>query len=409
LNKTEEKEMEELLNRIRNIFKPISKKLVKNKKNLELIKKTLKLKENSLSIRFLLKVIFDENISKFQLDMSVKELEGWITELEFRISLRDKLKLTKYESYDRKIATAYYLQLISGFTDQEMKSYIDISNGKSPIDKIKGKKVSDKKFLKQFKELQKQQENYYHLDAFLEKKKIILNIEKIRIPTKLKKRAQKKIVETAQELDVYKKKLKELENKLETINNMKNTCTTCHQKMSKTYKKNQLKSIQNKIKTSKINIEVFEGILKAFQELHFASSDEQYLTYDEAKKYVNMLMIKSKKEWDEYAIMGNKLPQNIPKYPHITYRSSEENNDNQEWNSWSEWLGVKPIKKRSYEEAKKYVSKLGLKSSTEWDNYVMSGMLPADIPKHPKYHYEKEWESWTEFIRNSKSKKTKFN
>ena len=134
----------------------------------------------------------------------------------------------------------------------------------------------------------------------------------------------------------------------------------------------------------------------------FRISNESYLPYEDAKEFVKTIELKSKKEWDEYAIKRRKLPLNIPKYPDITYRSTEKN---QGWIDWADWLGVKPIKKRSYEETKKYVSKLGLKSSVEWEKYVMSGMLPADIPKYPQYHYKKDWKSWTEFIRNSKSKK----
>jgi len=104
-------------------------------------------------------------------------------------------------------------------------------------------------------------------------------------------------------------------------------------------------------------------------------------TFDEAKKFVHSLNLKSQREWRLYK---EKLPVNIPSNPHTVYEEFVDYND---------WLNVSNVKASSIKylslnEAKKYVSKLGLKGTKEWDKYCKSGKKPENIPSSPSYIYK---------------------
>ena len=53
---------------------------------------------------------------------------------------------------------------------------------------------------------------------------------------------------------------------------------------------------------------------------------------------------------------------------------------------------------RSFEEARKFVRKLGLKSQREWNQYVKSGKKPDDIPSFPPQTCREEWKSWGDWL-----------
>ncbi len=54
---------------------------------------------------------------------------------------------------------------------------------------------------------------------------------------------------------------------------------------------------------------------------------------------------------------------------------------------------------RSFEKAREFVRKLGLKNKVEWQNYVESNIKPEDIPSDPRYVYQdKGWVSWGDWL-----------
>ena len=79
----------------------------------------------------------------------------------------------------------------------------------------------------------------------------------------------------------------------------------------------------------------------------------EFLPYEEAKKVVNALGLKSQDDW--YRWSRTERPPDIPSNPSRTYKNAG-------WNGFADWLGKK---KRPaflpYEEAKKVVNALGLK------------------------------------------------
>jgi hypothetical protein len=69
--------------------------------------------------------------------------------------------------------------------------------------------------------------------------------------------------------------------------------------------------------------------------------------------------------------------------------------------SMPDWLGTKIGFNGflEYAEAEKFVRTLKLKSKSEWDRYVKSGRLPANIPRSPAMTYQGNgWKSWGEWL-----------
>jgi DNA-directed RNA polymerase subunit F len=128
---------------------------------------------------------------------------------------------------------------------------------------------------------------------------------------------------------------------------------------------------------------------------YVATFNREYLSYQEAKEFVHKLNLKTVKEWKDYCKSGKK-PDNIPFNPSSSYK-------NKGWVSMSDFLGtiLRNVKYYlSYEEAKEFVHKLGLKNAKEWYEYAKSGNKPYNIPKTPKrlYQNKNKWISWGDFL-----------
>ena len=55
---------------------------------------------------------------------------------------------------------------------------------------------------------------------------------------------------------------------------------------------------------------------------------------------------------------------------------------------------------RSFEESKKFVQSLGLKSFEAYIKWSKSGKRPEDIPSNPQRRYKKDWKGWPDFLGN---------
>lgn len=139
------------------------------------------------------------------------------------------------------------------------------------------------------------------------------------------------------------------------------------------------------------------------------TQQRKYWNYDKAKIFVNKLTLKNYTEWSKYCkglIPGlEKKPNEIPNAPHMRYK-------NEGWISWGDFLGTNTIADnlksfKSFEEARVFARKLGLKSSTEWRKYVKRKLQnhcikPNDIPSSPdKVYEEKGWTNWGDFLGTS--------
>lgn len=120
---------------------------------------------------------------------------------------------------------------------------------------------------------------------------------------------------------------------------------------------------------------------------YVANKDRNYLSFEDAKKYVHSLEIKSHKDWREYA-KTNEKPNNIPSNPWGVYKEKG-------WISWSDWLGNGIYKSPRnsclpFNEAREFVRSLNLKSYAEWREYCLSGKRPSFIPAQPNQTYKNE-------------------
>jgi hypothetical protein len=62
-----------------------------------------------------------------------------------------------------------------------------------------------------------------------------------------------------------------------------------------------------------------------------------------------------------------------------------------DWRGWGDWLGnVAPseIKLKSFEDARKFVHSLKLRCLNDWEEYCKSGRKPKDIPGNPRKAYK---------------------
>jgi hypothetical protein len=125
----------------------------------------------------------------------------------------------------------------------------------------------------------------------------------------------------------------------------------------------------------------------------------KYKSYEEAKKYAQLLNLKSSKEWAHLS-KNKKLPKDIPFGAHIIYKD--------EWKSWSVFLGTKYIYKKNiknYIECKKYAQSLKLKGQKEWYQHCKQESFPDDLPKSPPDAYKSEWEGWPHFLNSDEIKR----
>ena len=121
-----------------------------------------------------------------------------------------------------------------------------------------------------------------------------------------------------------------------------------------------------------------------------------YKTFEEARKFVRSLGLKTQDAWHEYA-KSESLPTDIPNTPRVVYKK--------EWKSMGDWIGTDYIANRyrifwSYEKASAFLIKLGIKDKTDFERKCKSGKIPKEIPRDPRRVYKKQgtWKDWGDFL-----------
>ena len=119
-----------------------------------------------------------------------------------------------------------------------------------------------------------------------------------------------------------------------------------------------------------------------------------WLTFKDARGFIQNLNLKNNKEWKDYVKSGNK-PKNIPSNPRSVYRD--------QFVGIADWLGnsnidTKSVKFLPYNKAKKVVSIENLRDYKEWMIYSKN-KRPINIPSNPNLVYKnKGWKGWREFL-----------
>jgi hypothetical protein len=119
-----------------------------------------------------------------------------------------------------------------------------------------------------------------------------------------------------------------------------------------------------------------------------ATQDITYRSFEDARKFVRKLKLKTQKDWFDYCKSGNK-PKNIPRNLGRTYKDKG-------WISYGDFLGTGKVATQDreympFKDAKNFVRQLNLKSGKEWMQYCKSGKKPHNIPYNAKKVYKKNW------------------
>jgi Phage-integrase repeat unit len=131
--------------------------------------------------------------------------------------------------------------------------------------------------------------------------------------------------------------------------------------------------------------------IKTFQELRTASRPHTFVSFEkardfqEARRFVQSLKLKSHDDWREFCKSGEKPP-DIPSSPETIYGDHG-------WRGLGDWLGTGTIawanwNFRPFGEARDFARDLKLKSQDEWKTYCKSGAKPIDIPSNPHEAYK---------------------
>lgn len=137
-----------------------------------------------------------------------------------------------------------------------------------------------------------------------------------------------------------------------------------------------------------------------------SNQERQYRSYDEARKFVHTLRLRSAAEWSAYCKgevpRRRKLPKDIPAAPYNAYKHKG-------WVGMGDWLGTGTIaprlmKYRPFIDARKFAISLKLKGQKEWRQYCQGKFrnlpaLPSDIPANPNQVYlEDGWKGYGDWV-----------
>ena len=130
---------------------------------------------------------------------------------------------------------------------------------------------------------------------------------------------------------------------------------------------------------------------------------KNFISYEEAKKIVNNMNIKTSIEFKKLIKTNNIY--NLPTRPELHYKLTED------WVSWSTFLNTNNIVDKIkisnyllYDDAKQIIKNLNIAGIKEWKELIKENKIPNFIPHYPQNYYQKRksWISWTDFLNNNK-------
>ena len=128
--------------------------------------------------------------------------------------------------------------------------------------------------------------------------------------------------------------------------------------------------------------------------VHNIELTKDYLSYDDAKKYVEKFKFKSGMDWfRRYDEVNCNL---LPKKPNRYYKKRG-------WIGWGDFLNTGNIRNCdkifiNYEDCKKFAKDNNIKSQKEWFSFKDK---PNNVPSSPSLTYKNEWISWMDFFDRS--------
>jgi len=121
-----------------------------------------------------------------------------------------------------------------------------------------------------------------------------------------------------------------------------------------------------------------------------ADQKKEFLSFEDARNYAKLLGFKAYGQWTKFKKTKD-FPSNIPKSPDNSYKNSG-------WISWYDFLGYGNVEYLEFNEARKIVHNLKLKSKSEWFIYCKSDIYNNCLPKSPNNVYRSEWKNWGDWF-----------
>jgi predicted helicase len=138
---------------------------------------------------------------------------------------------------------------------------------------------------------------------------------------------------------------------------------------------------------------------------NIASKNLVFWNYNKAKRYVQNLKIKSINEYFKFT-KTKSFPKQLPVGIQSVYK-------NKGWKGAKDFFGIENVRDSNlfgtFDQTKKFVRSLGIKTKSDWMKYYRNNNLPPNIPKTINKFYEKQWKGWPDFLgtsRKPRSRKT---
>ena len=179
-----------------------------------------------------------------------------------------------------------------------------------------------------------------------------------------------------------------------------------NQKEWYTFSKSDMKPFNIPANPNSVYKEEWKGIGDWIGTGYVATFNRQYMSYEEARSYALSLNLKSVNEWREYT-KSKKFNKNIPVAPHRNYKGKG-------WINYGHFLGnnsqaTRQRKFMEFNDARKFVRSLNLKSKAEWSQFTKSDRMPNDLPSTPARTYKEYWNGFADWLGSKNVKKVKGN
>jgi hypothetical protein len=116
---------------------------------------------------------------------------------------------------------------------------------------------------------------------------------------------------------------------------------------------------------------------------------DAFQPFDRVRIFARKLGLRSAKEWTEWCASTD-YRLDIPLRPPHHYRD--------QWQGWPDWLNYSVSPRLSFEEARAFVRRIGLRSFVEWKMWCKSASRPACIPSEPWLAYKGEYAGLPDFL-----------
>jgi len=127
-----------------------------------------------------------------------------------------------------------------------------------------------------------------------------------------------------------------------------------------------------------------------------AIEKKTFFNFNDAKKYLKKFNFKSYQEFKKF-YKKNKISKNIPINLEQKYKVDKN------WRGLPDFLSTDYRSSRfvnfaSFNEARKIVLKLKIKSQQDWRNLSLKIKRKYNLPSIPERHFKKEWQGWGDFL-----------